>query len=131
MDEPELEKPEIWFDLADGKLAAARDMQRLGHYRETTSAAYFAIFYAVKALLTTVGVEIHKHSGVGPKFSEYFVKTGKLEQRYARLIGEALRAREESDYQPRAVITQDRAAQLLAEAEEFVSRTKQLVKESQ
>ncbi len=40
--------------------------------------SYYAMFYAVLALLTTLGKGSSKHSGVLSIFDQYFVKSGKF-----------------------------------------------------
>ena len=32
MAEPELDKPEVWLTLSDGKMAEANDLLKLGHW---------------------------------------------------------------------------------------------------
>jgi hypothetical protein len=130
MDDAELDQPALWLTLAEGKLAEARDVLRLGHWRGAVSGAYFTMFYAAKAALVSVGVEVRKHSGLGPNLSEHFVKTGLLDQNYNRMLMQAMRAREISDYDPHEVITQSGAEQAVANAEEFVAAIKKIIPEN-
>ena len=127
MAEPELDKPEIWLTLSDGKMAEADDLLKLGHWRGVVSSAYFTMFYAAKAALVTVGIDLRKHSGLGPNLSEHFVKTGILDQRFNRMRMQAMRARELSDYDPGETVNEDGAKQALANANAFVSEIKKML----
>ncbi|HUV89152.1 MAG TPA: HEPN domain-containing protein [Anaerolineae bacterium] len=61
MAEFELEEVRVYLRLAEEKLVVARDLVNLGHYRDTVAKAYYAMFYAAKAALLTVGVgEVRK-----------------------------------------------------------------------
>lgn len=127
MAEPELDEPAIWLTLSDGKMTEAKDLLRLGHWRGAVSAAYYTMFYAAKAALISVGVDLRKHSGLGSNLAEHFVKTGKLDQRFNQMLMQAMRARELSDYDPHEAITQAGAEQALANADAFVAAIKQIV----
>ncbi len=129
-DNPELDKPEVWLSLSAGKLAEAKDLLRLEHWRGTVSSAYFAMFYAAKAALVSVGVDVQKHKGIGSNLSEHFVKTGLLDQDYNRLLMQAMRAREISDYDPHETITEAGAQQAVANAEKFVEAIKKVITEA-
>ena len=129
-DNPELDKPEIWLTLSTEKLAEAKDLLRLQHWRGTVSSAYFAMFYAAKAALASVGVAVHKHKGIGSNLSEHFVKTGVLDQDYNRLLMQAMRAREISDYDPHETITESGAQQAVANAEKFVVAIEKIIAEA-
>lgn len=56
------------------------DAQKLlrdhGSPRSVVNRAYYAMFYAVLALLATIGIGSAKHSGVIALFDLHFVKTG-------------------------------------------------------
>jgi uncharacterized protein (UPF0332 family) len=120
----ELDRPEIWLALSDEKMAEAKDLLRLEHWRGVVSAAYFTMFYAAKAALVSVGVEVRKRSRLGPTLSEHFVKTGLLDSQYNHMLMRGMRARELGDYDPLEMITQAGAEQAVAQAEAFVAAIK-------
>lgn len=108
-------------------MAEANDLLKLGHWRGVVSSAYFTMFYAAKAALVSVGVDLRKHSGLGPNLSEHFVKTGILDQSFNRMLMQAMRARELSDYDPRATVNGHGAKQALANANAFVNEIKKML----
>ena len=127
MDKPELEQPAIWLVLSDDKMAEARDLLRLGHWRGAVSLAYYSMFYAAKAALVSVGVDLRKHRQAGSTLSEHFVRTGLLDQKFNRLLMKAMRARELSDYDPRQIVTEEDAKSALDNAEQFVKAIRKLL----
>jgi len=60
-------------------LAAAQDNLRLGHLRAAVSRAYYAMFYAVTAVLGSRGLWRSKHQGIIAAFGEHLVKPGLVE----------------------------------------------------
>lgn len=68
-------------------------------YITAVNRAYYAMFYAANALLSTTGLERSKHSGVIAAFRERFVKPGIIEVELSRYFGEALDERHNADYE--------------------------------
>jgi uncharacterized protein (UPF0332 family) len=62
-----------YIDLANEDLSAAQDNLRLSHLRVAVSRAYYAMFYAALALLTSLGKGASKHSGALALFDQLFV----------------------------------------------------------
>jgi uncharacterized protein (UPF0332 family) len=130
--EPErLRYVEIYLDLATEKLDVARELLSLSRFDDTVSKAYYVMFYAAKAALLTVGVvDVHKHAGVISFFGERFVKTGKLNRRYAKILSHALDARLDADYDPRKRARREDAEQSVANAEDFLAKAREIVAEA-
>lgn len=59
--------------LQDGKI-----LFEARRYPSAVNRIYYALFYAVTALLLTKGLSSSKHGGVMALFNEHFVKTGKV-----------------------------------------------------
>lgn len=90
--------------------------------------AYYAIFYAANALLTTEGLERSKHSGVISAFRQHFVKTGVIEPEFSDFYGEAMGERHVGDYElePLDYAT---ASRNLEHADKFIDRIGQVLQE--
>ena len=67
------------LESAREKLSAAEDLFENGHYRDSVSRSYYAIFTAARALLVTKGLDSSKHSGVIALFNQHFVKTDEIQ----------------------------------------------------
>ncbi|MCP4700780.1 MAG: HEPN domain-containing protein, partial [Gammaproteobacteria bacterium] len=52
----------------------------------TASRAYYAVFYAASALLLNEQMDTSKHSGVISLINQYFVKTGRLDKQYGKML---------------------------------------------
>lgn len=82
--------------------------------------AYYAMFYAALAMLTTVGEETSKHSGVMALFDRHFIKTGVLPKEMGKFLHMAFDMRQTADYEDKAEISQEVSRQILEFAKEFV-----------
>lgn len=60
--------------------------------------AYYAVFYAVSALLLEEGHRFQKHSGVRAAFNQHFIKTQRLNRKGGDLYNRLFRDRQEGDY---------------------------------
>jgi len=87
---PELTQAHLWLSLAQEKLLVARDLLRLMHYDDVVSKAYYVMFYAAKAALATRRIDARRHSGAIALFGQEFVKSGRLDSHYLRLLTQAI-----------------------------------------
>jgi uncharacterized protein (UPF0332 family) len=130
MAEFELEEVQTFLTLAEEKLVVARDLLDLKHYRDAVARAYYAMFYAAKAALLTVGAgAVRKHTGVVSFFAERFVKTGKVDRRYSTILAHALNDRIAADYEAEFQADEGLARQAIADAEAFLAKARELVAE--
>ena len=90
--------------------------------------AYYAMFYAVLALLQNVGMASSKHAGVISLFDKEFVHAGKFPTEMSRSLHRAFDERHESDYETVKTATREEATELLAEAERFVQQVAEFLK---
>lgn len=49
---------------------------------------YYAVYYAVSALLLKNGIHTKTHSSIKGQFAQNFVKTGLFDQKYSKLLAE-------------------------------------------
>ncbi|MBI4366004.1 MAG: HEPN domain-containing protein [Deltaproteobacteria bacterium] len=84
------------------------------------SRAYYGAFHAGKALLLTEGIEIRSHQALGRLLSLHFVKTGRFDTRFARIVSKTQKFREEADYTAEAVFTDANAAECVQEVKEWL-----------
>lgn len=116
------------LDKAHSSIAAARLLLDNGFPSYCASRTYFAMFYAVEALLEGAGLSFSKHSAVIAAFGRHFALAGKVPVEFHRYLLEAQELRHDADYgQPDAVTAQDaqeqleRAKQFLVLAERLIS----------
>lgn len=57
---------------------AAKVLAENGFWNSAVNRLYYAVFYAVNALLVQNEIHASSHSGTRSQFSLFFIKTGKL-----------------------------------------------------
>ena len=77
------------LEQADESLEAARVLLEQDLTRPSLNRSYYAMFYAVLALLTTCKQETSKHSGAISLFDKEFVKTGMFKKEFSRWLHDA------------------------------------------
>jgi hypothetical protein len=127
MEETRLESVRLRMALAEEKLVVARDLLTAGHYNDVVAKAYYAMFYASKALLLATGEDPVKHTGVITLFGKRFVKVGLTDPKYGRTLAIAKRLREECDYSERKRATEEEAKLAIADAEDFVHEARRIL----
>jgi len=119
----------LYLDNARQMLEVAAHNLADGFYGSAINRAYYAIFYAANALLSTRGLSRSKHSGVIAAFRQYFVKPGLIEAEYGEIHGRVMDDCHTGDYDVEATIEIDRAQADLEDARRFVSRIEYYLQE--
>jgi uncharacterized protein len=104
----------------------------LANHRPTMSTVnrlYYAMFYAVSALLQTIGKVSSKHSGAISLFDREFVKPGTFPRSLSEDIHEAFDLRQKSDYHVPSLPTLETAVELCQKAEQFVEAVRRFLSE--
>ena len=92
-----------------------------GDCESSVSRAYYAMFYAVEAVLLTKGLSFSSHKGVISAFGEHFVKSGIFPREMGKELNRAFGKRQIGDYEYTFVISRDDAEQMLHGGVEFVN----------
>lgn len=128
MMEPTREYAGSCLRRADESLEAARVLLQNNFLRDAVSRAYYAVFHAAQAALATQDVRMPKrHSGVISLFGERFVKSGKVEKRFADYLSEAFVLRQKSDYEVGVEFERSSVEEIVKKAEEFLHEIKTLL----
>jgi uncharacterized protein (UPF0332 family) len=121
-----LKESQRWLNKAGTSLIAAESLMAEGLFHDAISRAYFAMFYAAKALLIRDGFETSKHSAVIATFGREYSRTGRIDSRYHRLLIEGFKRRQKADYDVYWMIDHDTAKAYLTEARSFVRAVESL-----
>jgi len=78
---------------------AAKVLADNGFWNSAVNRLYYALFYAVNALLVLNGIRTKSHSATRSQFSLLFVKTGKFDKKYGLLLSELFDWRQKGDYE--------------------------------
>jgi len=88
--------------------------------RSIINRVYYAMFYAILALLIFEPYSSSKHSGILGYFNRRFIKEGVFDREMGRWVNKAFELRQRVDYREYFQVTRNQAADLLAKAQEFV-----------
>jgi len=78
---------------------AAKVLSENGFWNSAVNRLYYAVFYAVNALLVLNKIQTKSHSATKSQFSLHFVKTGRFDKKHGRLLSELYDWRQKGDYE--------------------------------
>jgi len=96
-------------------------------WNTAVSRLYYACYYAVSALLISIGVETHSHSAVRTMLSMHYTKTGKLSISHSKFYADLFSNRQSSDYADFVYFDRDTVEILYEQAKEFVEAIRALI----
>ncbi|HBA70753.1 MAG: hypothetical protein A2X82_16130 [Geobacteraceae bacterium GWC2_55_20] len=88
--------------------------------RSVMNRLYYAMFYAVLALLQEKEMGTSKHSGAIALFDREFVKTGTFPKEMSKTLHRAFELRQKGDYMEETEVTADDVAEIRPVTEQFV-----------
>lgn len=91
------------------------------------SRAYYAMFYAVEALLEGDGLSFSSHSGVISAFGREFARTNRVPAKFHRYLIEAQNLRTTGDYGQFNAVDQTQASQIVEQSEELLAMVQSLI----
>lgn len=110
------------LEKAKEDLEASELMLKNGKFSQSINRSYYAIFHAVRALLALDKFDSQKHSGIISYFNQHYVKTGKIEIEFSKMLTSAFKIRSDSDYKDFYVVAQEDAELQLENAKKFLKR---------
>ncbi len=109
------------LNKAAESIGAANVLLADGYFDFAASRAYYAMFYAVEALMLDLDLSFSKHSAIIAAFGKEFVKTGMFDSRFHRYILNAFDLRNTGDYGIIHAVSAENASQTIAEAGELLA----------
>jgi len=113
------------LEQADEALAAAALNLTNGLHRSAVNRAYYAMFYAVLALLAARQSETSRHSGAISQFDQLYVKPALLPQDFSRWLHDAFANRQAADYGADLKLSREEIEELVAHARDFQAGVRQ------
>lgn len=117
------------LERAGGALTVTKTLFDNGHFGDSMSKAYYAMFYAASALLIQNDLVRHKHSAIISAIGQYFVKNGKLKAEFHQMLIAAFEDREVADYNVTWNASSDEANKRYLSACEFVETIKKILEQ--
>lgn len=126
---PEESEIRILLEKSELRILAARKLLESGFYDDAIGRAYYAMYFAVKAMLLRKNIAVKTHRGLISAFGSAYVQTGIVEAEFGRMLSIAEELREEIDYSVVRTITREEARAVIDDAEHFLARMKVVLTE--
>jgi uncharacterized protein len=117
-----------WMAKADEAFHAAECLLQEKSLTGCVNRLYYAVFYAVSAVLASEGHEYGKHSAVRAALHRDFVKTKRVSVACSETYDELFEDRQAGDYTPETFFTFDDVSRLSTEARKFIDNFKVLLR---
>lgn len=108
------------IDQAKETINVAKLCFENGHYKDAINRAYYAAFYAVKAVLALDNIDFKRHKDVVATFNRDYVASGVYEKEIGRLLSRLQKKRENSDYDDFYFASKEEAEDQIKFAEQIV-----------
>lgn len=119
---------ESYIKLEDETLRDSYKSFENSMFRQAANSAYYAMFYSANAALISAGVKLPKtHKSVVSSFSNYYVRTGKLDRKFSRYLNEAPSVRLASTYEVVISPNKSDVEKVMYNAQEFVNVVRKIV----
>jgi uncharacterized protein len=118
--EERFEYSRLRIETAHNTFQAAKVLAQNGFWNSAVNRLYYAIFYAVNALLVNNEIYTQTHSGMRSQFSKHFIKTGKLDKKYGKLLVQLYDWRQKGDYENLYDFTEYDVNQLFVPVDEMI-----------
>lgn len=112
---------------SEEKLSAAKSLFKDEFFDDAVSRAYYAVFHAASAVLLAEGITVETHDALKTMFGLKFVKTGKINKRYGRILNTLKDERENGDYDIFTDFDSQEVDDIVKQAEEFVGEMKRFL----
>ena len=100
-----------------------------GFYRDCINRSYYAVFYAIRAVLALESIDFKRHKDVVAYFNKAFVATGIFPGEMGRRLARLKMKREESDYNDFFIASSDEAGAQLQSVEYMMPLIKKYLME--
>jgi len=92
--------------------------------RAVMNRIYYAMFYAVLALLQEKGMGTSRHAGAISLFDREFIKKGVFDEKLSKILHRAFELRQKGDYMEQVEVTRSEVDEMLPETKEFVRKVR-------
>lgn len=99
-------------------------------FRAVMNRLYYAMFYAVLAVLQKKQIGTSKHTGAISLFDREFIKKGVFDKELSKTLHRAFELRQKADYVEQVDVTKEDIDEMFPKAADFVSTIKKYLLES-
>ena len=119
------------MERSNESIQAAEIVLERGMFTFSMNRIYYAIFYAVQALLALHGVSFSKHGQVKGYYNRELIKTDILPMEMGRLYNKAFQYRQKFDYVDFAVPDRDMVSEYIEKARGFHAKIQEYIQTQQ
>jgi len=123
-------------DLINYRIARAKDtyddasiLAEREKWNSTINRLYYATYYAVMALLLDSDLKPTTHNGAKSNFSEYFIKTGKIDSKYGKMYSQLFTWRQKGDYDDLFDFHKENVEPYFEPVNDFISMIENMIQE--
>lgn len=120
LDEEKKALSKLRLDNAKERLSFIPGILELGDYKTVANRAYYAVFFAMRAVLALDGFDSKKHSGIISEFRKNYIKTGIFNTEMSDIISKLFNVRSSSDYDDFYIISKEKVTKQYENAKLFV-----------
>lgn len=117
------------FIRAEKSLKSADVLFHSGFYEDAISRAYYAILHSAKASLILMDINVESHKAVRRLFSQHLIRTGKIADKYAKILSTEQDERLKADYDVLYSADKEDARECVSDAREFLAAIKNYLTE--
>jgi uncharacterized protein (UPF0332 family) len=117
------------LDKSSEILQEAELLYNNGFINGAVSRLYYSSFHTVRALLLSRGLEPKSHEGALRLFGLHFIKKGVFETKYSHIFSRLMKYREEADYNPSYMFTQEDVLEFKKDAKELLDKIRMYLTE--
>lgn len=122
-----MDEYKILLKNAYEKLEASKVLFNNELYADSVSRAYYAMFFAARALLSTKKIYPKTHRGVLAQIGLEFITKGYLDKFSAKVLSTAMEDREEADYGIISKIIKEESKKIMKDAERFIKNIEKAI----
>jgi uncharacterized protein (UPF0332 family) len=113
------------LERAEECLRDAEDAVAKNSFRNAANRSYYCIFDSIRTVFALDGFDSNKHEIIISKFNEKYIKTQIFSAEYSKIIGDARKTRNKSDYDDFYIISKSTVSAQVENAKKFLKTAKE------
>ena len=127
MDNKAMEFSKYRLERAKETLKTAKVIFDIKDYKSANNRAYYAIFYAIRAVLALERKDFKRHKDVIAYFNKNYINTEIFPRKLGHKISLAQSIREDSDYDDKYVASEEKTQTQIKTAEELINKVEEYI----
>lgn len=129
MDNKAIEFSKYRLERAKETLKTAKVIFDIKDYKSANNRAYYAIFYAIRAVLALERKDFKRHKDVIAYFNKNYINTEIFPKKLGHKISLAQSIREDSDYDDEYIASEEKTQIQIKTAEELINKVEQYIRD--